>query len=278
MNQHIKCLNLHLISDSTCETVLSVARKAVTQFSNIQVNEYVWSLVNTTAQIDNIIAKLTHTGHAFVMYTIIDNKVCTYLKNKCHRIKVPCVAILARIINELSVYLDITKNTNTTPKALNKDYFARIEAINYAIAHDDGQSIADIDEADIIIVGASRTSKSPTSMYLAYRGYKVANVPYIEGTDLPTVVLEAKNQLVIGLTIDPIRLIEIRKNRLVGLENNTNTLYTNYHDVTQEIHNIEKLLRQKNWPIINVDHRSIEEITAKIILYHNKFIKDTQNN
>ncbi|MBV0899159.1 MAG: kinase/pyrophosphorylase [Wolbachia endosymbiont of Fragariocoptes setiger] len=269
----LKRLNLHLVSDSSGETVVAVAKSALKHFRSVETIEYVWSFVDNKRQIDNILENIENKNkeYNFVICTVTDDELRKYLKNNCARLKVPYIAILSHIIREISSYLDIQKDLNPNLyDEINYEYFQRIEAINYTINHDDGQSIQNVDKADIILVGVSRTSKSPTGMYLAYRGYKVANIPFIG--DIPFYVdLKAlKQKVVIGLTIDINRLIEIRKNRLVSINNEKNHIYADYQKVKEEIAKAEELFYEQKWPVINVTQKSIEEVAATIIQYFNK--------
>lgn len=271
----LKKLHLHLVSDSSGETVISVAKSALKHFSSVEVVEYVWSFVDSQEQINEITEKIRskNNEYNFVICTVTDDKLRRYLKDNCGELKVPYIAILSHIIREISSYLNIQKDLNPNLYAeINYEYFQRIEAINYTINHDDGQNIQDINQADIILVGVSRTSKSPTSMYLAYRGYKVANIPFVGNIPFYVDLETLKKKLVIGLTIDVNRLIEIRKNRLTAINNESNGTYANYEKVKIEIKKAEELFEEQKWPIINVTQKSIEEVSTTIIQNFNKMI------
>lgn len=268
----LKKLHLHLVSDSSGETVISVAKSALKHFRSVETVEYVWSFVDSKEQIDEIIEKISSKSNEynFVICTVTDDELRKYLKDNCGKLKVPYIAILSHIIREISSYLDIQKDLNPNLYTeINDEYFQRIEAINYTINHDDGQSIQDISKADIILVGVSRTSKSPTSMYLAYRGYKVANIPFVGDIPFYADLKTLKNKLVIGLTIDVNRLIEIRKNRLTAINNESNNTYANYEKVKIEIEKAENLFKEQKWHVINVTQKSIEEVSTTIIQYFN---------
>lgn len=269
----LKKLNLHLVSDSSGETVISVAKSALKHFRSIETIEYVWSFVKKEEQIDKILEEINRKSdeHNFVICTITDDELRKYLKDNCIKLKIPYRAILSHIIREISSYLEIEKDEKLDLHTeINNEYFHRIEAMNYTINHDDGQNIQDIDKADIILVGVSRTSKSPTSTYLAYRGYKVANIPFVSGVPFYVDLAKLKNKLTIGVTIDVSRLIEIRKNRLTSINNEDNNIYANPEKVEKEIKEAEELFKQNNWPIIDVTQKSIEEVSATIIQYFNK--------
>ena len=265
-------LNLHMVSDSSGETLISVARASMRQFSSVIVKEYVWSLVSNKKKIDEIIRHISSNNISFVMYTMIDDNLREYLKQQCRILKVPCVPVLSRIIRELSSYLEIRPHVSKNHyEILNHDYYSRVDAMNYALSHDDGQNVWDVDEADIILVGVSRTSKSPTSIYLSYRGYKVSNIPFVAGIGLP--IDDFSDKLVVGLTIDPERLIEIRKNRVIDMGGVINTNYVNQEGVIAEVVSAKKLFSKNRWPIIDVTRISVEEIAAKVMQYFYKYKK-----
>ena len=263
-------LDLHLVSDSTCETVVSVARAAVEHFDSLKVNEFVWSLVGSKRHIDRIISSIDRKKNNLIMYTVLDDKLREYLKSRAEACSVRCIPILSHIIREISCYLRVAKNPDASPHGLSDEYFSRIDAINYTIAHDDGQNLWDISEADIVIVGVSRTSKSPTSIYLAYRGYKVVNIPFVHSISLPIDPVVLADKLVVGLTIDIDRLIRIRRNRLISMKNQDNRDYISYEQVAQEISEVNRICTKNQWPLIDVTQKSIEEIAATIIQFFNR--------
>ena len=270
MADDAQMVHVHLISDSTGETVNSVARAAFAQFEDVETIEHSWSLIRTKKQVDRVLTSLMETG-GFVLYTIASRDLRKYLKQSCKNLNIPCVSVLSTVINKLSEYLDKkTNNVIGNQYELNDDYFARVEAVNFSIIHDDGQSTWDLEESDIVLVGASRTSKSPTSMYLAHRGYKTANVPYVKGVPLPDNLTKLKNPLIIGLTISPDILIQIRKNRLLSINEENETNYTDIEDVKAELIEARRFYAKNNWPVVDVTRRSIEETTATIIQYYQK--------
>lgn len=268
-----KKLNLHLVSDSSGETVISVAKSALKHFSSIETVQYVWSFVKEKEKVNEILDEIKKKSdeYNFVICTITDDELRQYLKDHCEELKIPYRAILSHIIREISSYLEIEKDEKLDLHTeINDEYFKRIEAINYTINHDDGQNIQDIEKADIILVGVSRTSKSPTSTYLAYRGYKVANIPFVGDIPFYVDLAKLKNKLTIGLTIDASRLVEIRKNRLTSIKNENNNVYAERGKVEKEIRDAEELFMQNDWIIIDVTKKSIEEVSATIIQYFNK--------
>jgi regulator of PEP synthase PpsR (kinase-PPPase family) len=262
----IKTFHLHLVSDSTGETVSSVARSAMAQFEGVDADEHVWSLVRTRGQVDRAIDGIRENP-GFVMYTIADKALRKILKNGCAELNVPCISVISRTINDLSNYLGIKTSAQYPGKQhdLDEDYFERIEAINYSLTHDDGQSAWDLDEAEIIVVGVSRTSKSPTSMYLAYRGFKTANVPYVKGVPLPDNLTKVRDPMIVALTISPDRLVQIRRNRLLSLHEEQETDYVDMEEVKKELIEAKRFFTLHGWPIIDVTRRSVEETAATII-------------
>lgn len=265
MDQEIN-FHLHLVSDSTAETVSSVSRAALVQFDGIEVEEHMWPLIRTRAQIDKVINNIRETG-GFVLYTMSDEHMRRHLKNSCEELGVPCISAISKIISSLEDFMDIETTVQKPGRQyeLDEDYFNRVEAINFALIHDDGQSVWNLEEADIVLIGASRTSKSPTSMYLAYRGLRAANVPYVSNIPLPEIVFKLKNPLIVGLTISPDVLMQIRKNRLLSLNENSATSYTDIERIKKELIEVRRLFAKYKWPVIDVTRRSVEETTASII-------------
>jgi regulator of PEP synthase PpsR (kinase-PPPase family) len=266
----MKKFNLHLVSDSTGETVSSVARAAIAQFDDLQEEEFVWTLIRSNQQLDKVIESIQENP-GVVMYTLVDATLRERLKMECARRGLPCIAVLANVINELSSYLG--QKTHALPgrqHELNEDYFSRVDAINYALAHDDGQGNWELEDADIIILGVSRTSKSPTCMYLAYKGYKTANVPFVLDCPLPPNLETLTKPLIVGLTINPDRLQQIRKTRLQSINQVTDTNYVDMEYMQREISESRKLYQRNKWPVIDVTNRSVEETAATIIQYVKK--------
>jgi len=266
----MKKFNLHLVSDSTGETVGSVARAAIVQFEGVEPEEFNWTLVRTEAQMERVIETI-RANPGVVMYTLVNNNLRDMLKAECAKRSLPCIAVLAATVAELSAYLGL--KTHALPgkqHALNEDYFLRVDAINYALAHDDGQAHWETDEADIVLVGPSRTSKSPTCIYLAYKGYKTANIPFVLDCPLPPNLADLKKPLVIGLTISPDRLQQIRKTRLQSLKQEQDTNYVDMEHLQREVVESRKLFNTHKWPVIDVTKRSVEETAATIIQYLRK--------
>lgn len=266
----MKKFNLHLVSDSTGETVGSVARAALVQFDDVDAEEFSWTLVRSKAQVEKVLDEI-RKNQGVVMYTLADHNLRDMLKIECNKLRLPCIEVLSSVVNELSTYLGIESHAQAGKQyELNEEYFTRMDAINYALAHDDGQAHWEMSEADIIILGVSRTSKSPTCMYLAYKGYKAANIPLVLDCPLPQGLEELKKPLIIGLTINPERLQQIRKTRLQSLSQEGETNYIDMEYMQQEIAQSRKLFAKNRWPVIDVTKRSVEETAATIVQYLKK--------
>lgn len=269
----MKSFHLHLVSDSTGETVASVARASLAQFDTVQAVEHIWSLVRTKGQLEKVIAALdTHPG--VVMFTLVDTQMRETLRQAAAKRGLPCIPILGHVVRELSNYLGTEASGAPGQQyELSEDYFARIDAINFALEHDDGQATWELEQADIVIVGVSRTSKSPTCVYLAYRGFKAANVPFVPSVALPENIVQLKQPLVVGLTISPERLIDIRRSRLMAMNQDTNTDYVREEAVLAEIDLAKKTFRQQGWPVIDVSRRSVEETATLMIQYRQRQVE-----
>ena len=263
----MKEFHLHLVSDSTGETVSSVSRAAIAQFDNVEAIEHITSLVRSKTQLDKVINAIK-LNPGVVMYTLVDKNLRDILKAECLKLGVPCIPVLAQIISEISGYLGVESSALPGRQhELDEKYFSRVDAINFTLAHDDGQATWDLQEADIVIVGVSRTSKSPTCVYLAHRGFKAANVPYVSGCPLPTELFTLTKPLIVGLTISTDRLLQIRKTRLQSLKQEEETNYIDFDNVEQEILQSRRLYHKYKWPVIDVTRRSVEETAANIIQY-----------
>ena len=270
----MKEFHLHLVSDSTGETVGNVARATIAQFDDVEAVEHTWSLIRTRGQLDKVLAGIeSHPG--VVMYTLVDKNLRDILKSECLKRSLPCIPVLAPIIAELTTYLGIESSSLPGRQhELDEKYFSRVEAINYTLAHDDGQATWDLNEADIVLIGVSRTSKSPTCVYLAHRGFKTANIPFVQLDLLPPNLGELKKPLIVGLTIDVERLIQIRKTRLQSLKQEEDTNYVELEKVAEEIRASRKLFQKHKWPVIDVTRRSVEETAANIIQhFHDRMEK-----
>jgi len=261
-----KRIHLHLVSDSTGDTVRSVARATVAQFEQAEVTEHFWSLVRSQSQVDRVIEGVAkNPGVVFI--TMLDDRLRDQLLNACHSMQAPAVSLLDGAMSALSSMLG--GNARKLPgrqHEMNEAYFDRVAAMNFAMAHDDGQSLWSIAEADIVLCGVSRTSKTPTCVYLANRGLKAANVPFVPSQPPPKELLDAKRPMIVGLTVDPTRLVQIRRHRMAHLNGaNAETDYVDSEYVRQEVVEARRYFLSKNWPVIDVTRRSIEETAAAII-------------
>lgn len=257
--------HLHLISDATGETVSAVARACLAQFPEADPIEHVWSLVRTPGQIDRVIAGID-LNPGVVLFTIVDQDLRVRLQEACRTLGVPCISVLEPVMGALASYL--RRDSMGRPgrqHALDSDYFNRIDAMEFALSHDDGQLAQGMGQADVVIVGVSRTSKTPTCLYLANRGLKAANVPIVPGCPLPEVLMTTIRPLVVGLTKDPRSLVEIRRNRLRELHGgDQRTDYVDEERVAEEVREAKRLCAKMGWPLIDVTRRSVEETAAAI--------------
>jgi regulator of PEP synthase PpsR (kinase-PPPase family) len=256
--------HLHLVSDSTGDTVHSVARACLVQFDEAQAIEHLWSMVRTRSQIDRVIAGV-ETNRGLVLFTMVNDALRQVLQEGCRRLQVPAIPVLDPIIGALTAYLGReSRGLPGKQHLLDSEYFARIDAMTFAINHDDGQSSWGINDADVCLVGVSRTSKTPTCLYLANRGIKAANVPFVPGVELPAELAHAEKPLIVGLTNDPERLIHLRRNRLSMLDHNEATDYTDLEAVRAEVRDARRVFTQRHWPVIDVTRRSIEETASSV--------------
>ena len=256
--------HLHLVSDATGDTVHSVARACLVQFEDAEAIEHIWSMVRTKAQIERVIAGV-EANPGVVLFTLVNDLLRGPLQEGCRRLGVPAIPVLDPVIGALAAHLGRqSRGLPGQQHLLDNEYFARIDAMTFAINHDDGQSTRGIDDSDVCLVGVSRTSKTPTSLYLANRGIKTANVPFVPGVALPPELLAAKKPLIVGLTNDPERLIHLRRNRLSMLDHNGATDYTDIEAVRTEVREARRIFAEQHWPVIDVTRRSIEETAAAI--------------
>jgi regulator of PEP synthase PpsR (kinase-PPPase family) len=256
--------HLHLVSDSTGDTVHSVARACLVQFDGAQAIEHVWSMVRTRSQMDRVIGGV-EVNRGLVLFTLVNDALRQYLQEACRRLQVPAIPVLDPVIGALASHLGRqSRGLPGKQHLLDSEYFARIDAMTFAINHDDGQSSWGIEEADVCLVGVSRTSKTPTCLYLANRGVKAANVPFVPAVPLPPELLRARKPLVVGLTNDPERLILLRRNRLSMLDHDEATDYTDIEAVRLEVREARRVFVEHHWPVIDVTRRSIEETAAAV--------------
>ena len=261
--------HLHLISDSTGETLIATSRAVAAQYQEVSSIEHVYPLVRSRAQLDRAIAEI-EAAPGIVLFTMVDQDLSQRLEEACREFSSPCLSVLQPILALFGSYLGAT----STPKpgaqhVLNAEYFKRIDALNYTMMHDDGQMLEGYEDADVLLLGVSRTSKTPTSIYLANRGVRTANIPLVPGVPLPAGVEGLRNPLVVGLLASPERIVQIRQNRLLSLNAaDRETPYVDRISVAEELAQSRRLFARNGWPTIDVTRRSIEETAAAIIDLH----------
>ena len=258
--------HLHLVSDATGETLTTVARAATAQYVKMSPVEHVYPLVRTQKQLDRVLAEIEEEP-GIVLYTLLEEDLVRRLEDHCRELSLPCLSILGPVLQLMRSYLGAeTSHRVGAQHTLNAEYFRRIDALNYTMLHDDGQHIEDLEEADVVLVGVSRTSKTPTSIYLANRGIKTGNVPLVPGIAVAPQVEQLAHPLVVGLYASPERIVQIRQNRLLGLKaHQDHAQYIDRNAVAEEINFSRRLCARHNWPLIDVTRRSIEETAAAVL-------------
>lgn len=264
-------LHIHLVSDATGETLNSVIRACMAQFEGVEPVEHHWTLVRTLGQLEKVLESI-EKNPGLVIYTIVNERLRVRLIEFCRRVGMDCVPVLDTIIDAIGKYLgQKARGQAGRQHELDAEYFDRIEAMNFALTHDDGQSAWNYEEADVILVGVSRSSKTPTSIYLANRGIKVANVPIVPNCPLPPELFGVKGPMIVGLTKDASQLVQIRKQRLQMIAQSEETDYVDPTRVREELATARRLCTDHHWPIIDVTRRSIEETAATILQMLEKF-------
>ena len=257
--------HVHLVSDSTGETLNAMARAVCARFDNVLPIEHIYALVRSQRQLDRALGDIEEAP-GVVIHTIVDDKLRHALEEGCRKLDMPCIPALDPLVSALSRYLGASTTSRVGAHLrLDNDYFNRMDALNYAIGHDDGQGGQDLDEADVVLLGVSRTSKTPTCIYLAHRGVRAANVPLVPGRPLPEKLTQLKRAMVVGLTISPDRLIQIRRNRLLSLNENRASAYIDTDTVRNEIIEARRVYERHGWATIDVTRRSVEETAAAIL-------------
>jgi regulator of PEP synthase PpsR (kinase-PPPase family) len=258
--------HLHLVSDSTGETLITVARAAAAQYTKVIPVEHVHPLVRTPKQLDRVLVEIEEMP-GIVLYTLLQGNLVDRLEQKCRDLGLPCLSVLGPVLHLFQSYLGAESTHKVGAQhTLNAEYFRRIDALNYTMMHDDGQQADDLEEADVLLIGVSRTSKTPTSIYLANRGVKTANVPLVSGVPLPPDLERLQRPLVVGLYATPERIVQIRKNRLLGLKAyRDDDKYIDPQSVAEEVAVSRRLCAKHNWPLIDVSRRSIEETAAAVL-------------
>ena len=257
--------HVHLISDSTGETLNAITKAVCARFDNVLPIEHIYPLIRSSRQLERVMREV-ESAPGVVVHTIVDREMRVGLEEGSRRLECPCIAALDPMTAAFGRYLGASLTTRVGAQhALDNDYFNRIEALNYAIGHDDGHGAQDLDSADVVLVGVSRTSKTPTSIYLAHRGVRAANVPLVPGSPLPEKLFAVTRPMIVGLLVSPDRLIQIRRNRLLSLNETRESTYVDVDAVREETVRARRLFEAQGWPVIDVTRRSVEETAAAII-------------
>jgi regulator of PEP synthase PpsR (kinase-PPPase family) len=256
---------MHLISDATGETLNTVARAAAAYYADYQAVEHIYALVRTPKQLDRVIEEVERQP-GIVLFTIADRALRGRLESRFNTLGIPCLSILDPVISRLAAYLKAESRPHIGGQhVLDAQYFKRIEALNYTMLHDDGQHAQDLDKAEVVLIGISRSSKTPTSIYLANRGIRTANIPLVPGLEPPGELLKLDRPLVVGLLASAERIAQIRRSRLLSLNENRETLYVDRDAINAELLEMRRLCARHSWPVIDVTRRSIEETAAAVI-------------
>ena len=264
----MKKFQFHKVSDSTGETLEVVARACLAQFPEINADEHTWSMVRSEEQVQNVIDQV-RANPGFVIFTVVDDHLSEKLVQGCRDLKVPCIDLLNPVLSQLGNYLGTAQIARPgSQHVMDADYYSKIDALHYVLAHDDGISVHDIEQADVILFGVSRTSKTPTCIYLANHGLKAANIQVTPGIMIPLEAINAQRPLKIGLTKDPKRLVQIRQQRLEINGQHQETDYVDLASVSEEIKEADDLYKEHGWPVIDVSKKSVEEVAATIIQLH----------
>jgi regulator of PEP synthase PpsR (kinase-PPPase family) len=268
MDQEIQ--HIHLVSDATGETINAIARACLVQFEGIEIQEHYWSLVRTSRQLALVMEGIQHWP-GLVLYTFVDEKLQRTMKEFCRKENVPSHAVLEPILTTMASFFGRPFSADPGRQhALDSTYFQRIDAMDFALAQDDGNKLDRLKEADVVVLGVSRTSKTPTCVYLAYRGIRAANIPIIPGIPLDLTLFQADGPLIVGLTKDVDSLIETRRTRLKFFQQEDGTHYTDPEKVREEVQEARRLYARLGCPVIDVTRRSIEETSAEIMMLLNK--------
>ena len=262
-----KIYQIYQVSDSTGETLDRIFLAIKAQFSNFKCKTIHFSFTRTENQIKKIISKCKYEKNVIILYTIVDDNLAKYLTLECKKNNIPGFEVLGNLISDFSKLLEQKANRKPSGQhVLDEEYYKRIEAVQFTMKHDDGNIISDLEKSDIILVGVSRTSKTPTSIYLANRGYRTSNIPIIPNKNLPEQLIQNSNKIcIIGLICDSIRLFDVRRNRVQSMHEDRSVEYTNKKKIINELENSKKIFKKYNWPIIDVTRKSVEETAASII-------------
>ena len=258
--------NVYLVSDSTGETLDRIFLSLKSQFANFDYEKKEFAFVRTEQQIDKIIKECNNSENSLILYTIVESKLAKYIANQSEINDVPCFGILGNLILSFSKLLNQKAiHKPSAQHVLDDDYYKRIEAIQFTMSHDDGKKVDDVNNADVILLGVSRTSKTPTSIYLANRGFKTINIPLVPDQKLPKNLMSDTKACIIGLIADPERLADIRRNRVAIMKDHKIKEYTELEHIKKEVNESKNLFKRNNWPIIDVTRRSVEETAASIL-------------
>ena len=257
--------HVHLVSDSTGETLVAMMKASTAQFRNATALEHLHALVRSESQMEKTLQDIG-AKPGIVLYTLVNEERRKMLESYCAKLNIPAISILDPTLSMLGRYLGSAMISEVgAQRTLDAEYYGRIEALDYAMAHDDGQNVMGLENADIVLLGVSRTSKTPTSIYLANRGYKTGNIPLVPGAPLPTILDEFPNPFIVGLVAAPDRIVQIRQQRLVGLKQNEQTAYIDVDRVRDEMREAKRMFVKKGYKVIDVTRKSIEETSAQII-------------
>ena len=261
---------IYLISDSTGETLDRIFTAIKAQFKNIDYKIHTYSFTRTENQILKVLSEAGKNNNSIILYSIVDSNLAKYLANTSSSKKIPCFGVLGDLILSFSKLLNQKASHQPSGQyALNDEYYKRISAIQFTMSHDDGNLVKDLNKSDIILLGVSRTSKTPTSIYLANKGFKTSNIPLVNENSIPKTLKEnPKMACVVGLTTEPERLVDIRKNRMNTLKENENKSYTDIEKIRKEVDEAKNTFRKYEWPTIDVTRKSVEETAASIIKIH----------
>ena len=258
--------NVYIVSDSTGETLDRIFLSLKSQFAGFEYDKREYAFVRTEQQIDKIIKECITSNNSLILYTIVETRLAKYISNQSEKNNVPCFGILGNLILSFSKLLNQKAiHKPSAQHVLDDDYYKRIEAIQFTMAHDDGKKVDDIKSADVILLGVSRTSKTPTSIYLANRGYKTINIPLVLDQQIPKDLTSNKKICIIGLVADPERLVDIRRNRVAIMKDHKLKEYTDLSFIKKELDDSKNLFKKNNWPIIDVTRKSVEETAASIL-------------
>ena len=269
---------IYLISDSTGETLDRIFLALKAQFLNIEYKVHAYSFTRTENQILKILEDAKKNNNSIILYTIVDNNLAKYLSTESQKKSIPCFGVLGNLILNFSKILNQKATHEPSGQhTLNEEYYDRIEAIQFTMNHDDGNLINEVDKSDIILVGVSRTSKTPTSIYLANKGFKTSNIPLVNENSLPIKLKKNPTMTcVVGLSTEPDRLAELRKNRMNSLKETENIKYTNLENIKKEVLDAKKTFQKYKWPLIDVTRKSVEETAASIIKIHEIYLNNVK--